>query len=192
MADQSIYLGVNYNNLRKALFLIFFGVRNGECNDFTSPKYKYIIPMQGNFENPLNTGDKDTYIMYWIERDESLTQDDYVKIEGEGYNRQKCVADILLRFVGANAEDWAKSLRHLTKRSNITEIWTSVCNAEKLFYTSPIIPRRLDYSGKNDNIGFDIRFKLYYDEVIATGWQSLKGIDIKVAGNLSVDNKTEV
>ena len=101
MGNQSRYLGVNFNNLRKALYLMFFGVdlvkdKNGKdkalSQDFNSPKYRYIIPMQGNFENPLELREKDTYIMYWIERDESLTQDDYVEEDDTGYSRQKCVA----------------------------------------------------------------------------------------------------
>ena len=89
------YLGVNFNNLRKAIYLLYFGVDNGACEDFNSPKYKYIIPMQGNFENPVNDVDaNDTYIMYWIDEDTSITQDDYVVDEetNVGYNRQKCVA----------------------------------------------------------------------------------------------------
>ena len=67
MGNQSRYLGVNFNNLRKALYLMFFGVdlvkdKNGKVKalsqDFNSPKYRYIIPMQGNFENPLELQEK--------------------------------------------------------------------------------------------------------------------------------------
>lgn len=189
---MSAYLGVNFNNLRKALYLLFFGVDNGACNNFDSPKYKYIIPMQGDFENPPQIGDKDTYVMYWIEHDESLTQDDFIEDDETGYNRQKCVAAILLRFIGKDAETWAKSLRHLAKRDNVTIIWSSVCNAEKLEYTSPIRPKRVYYSGKNSEIAFDIRFKLYYDEIISTGWKPLEGVNITVKGEVTVeDNKTE-
>ena len=106
MADETRYLGVNFNTLRKALYLLYFGVDGGNCNNFDSPKYKYIIPMQGNFENPLELNDKDTYIMYWIERDESLTQDDYIEDIDNPVNRQKCVASVLVRFIGKDAETW--------------------------------------------------------------------------------------
>lgn len=187
MADETRYLGVNFNTLRKALYLLYFGVDGGNCNNFDSPKYKYIIPMQGNFENPLELNDKDTYIMYWIERDESLTQDDYIEDIDNPVNRQKCVASVLVRFIGKDAETWVKALRHLVKRSGVTEIWSSVCNAEKLEYTSPIIPRKIVYSGFNSQTGFDIRFKLYYDEVISTGWQPLKGVDMKIKGEIIVE-----
>lgn len=198
MENKARYLGVNFNNLRKALYLLFFGVdlvkdKDGKeialSQDFSSPKYKYIIPMQGNFENPLELNEKDTYIMFWIERDEELTQDDYTMENGIPVNRQKCVASILLRFIGKEAETWVKSLRHLGKRKGVGEIWSGVCNAENLLYTSPVVPRKVNYSGLNSQIAFDVRFKLYYDESISTGWQPLTGIDFDFVGSITVEDK---
>lgn len=187
------YIGVNFDNIRKALYLLFFGVDGGACNSFDSPKYKYIIPLQGNFDNPLSKEDaKDTFILFWIEKDESLTQDDYTVDEnGDSWNRQKCVATIFVRFVGKNAEDWSKSFRHLAKRSGVTEIWSGVCNAEKLEYTSPVRPQRIDYFGKNSQIVFDVRFKLYYDECISTGWKPLTGVDFSIKEEITVEDKNK-
>lgn len=189
MADG--YSGVNFNNLRKALYLFFFGTDNGACNTFDSPKYKYIIPMQGSFDNPLLEEEnpaKDTFLLFWIEQDRSLTQDDYVYADDgyAGFSRQKCVADVLLRFVGRDAETWVKSFRHLTKRSGITKIWSGVCNAQKLEYTSPVIPRRVDYFGRTSQIAFDVRFRLYYDECINVGWQPLTGVDFTISGEIKL------
>ena len=63
MENRTGYFGVNFNNLRKALYLLYFGVDEVKdskgkvikalSQDFSSPKYRYIIPMQGNFDNPL-------------------------------------------------------------------------------------------------------------------------------------------
>jgi hypothetical protein len=167
----------------------------GQCNDFNSPKYRYIIPMQGNFENPLQEGEdlaKDTFIQYWISEDRSLTQDDYTEDEnGFAVDRQKCVATILLRFIGKEADTWVRTFRHLTKRDGVSEIWYGVCGAEKLEYTMPILPRKINYFGKNSQIAFDVRFKLYYDECIRTGWLPLEGINIKVEGHLCVNDNKE-
>lgn len=186
----SRHYGVSFANLRKALHLLFFGARNGDCNDFLTEKYKYIIPMSGAFDNPLLSAEdpaKDTFILFWIERDSSLTQDDYyVDDENVGWDRQRCVADILVRFTGKEAEDWARSLRHLTKRKKVAAIWSGTCNAEKLEYTSPLIPRKVDYFGRDSQIAFDIRFRLYYDEYIATGWEPLEGVSFKFSGELKV------
>ena len=198
MEKADIYLGVSFNNLRKALYMVFFGVDEVEengvkrslANDFSSPKYRYIIPMQGNFDNPLEgLNAKDTFCMFWIEKDESLTMDDYTKDNvGNPVNRNKCVASILLRFVGNESEAWAKSFRHMIKRQGLGEIWAGVCNAEKLAYTAPIIPHRINYFGKNSQIAFDLRFKLYYDESISTGWQPLTGIDFGFVGSITVED----
>lgn len=198
MANSSRYSGVNFNNLRKALYLMYFGVdlvKDNKGNvikalsqDFDSPKYKYIIPMQGNFENPLELKGNDTFILYWIERDESLTQDDYTEEQGIPVNRQKCVATILVRFIGKDAEDWAKAMRHLTKRSNVGQIWSGVCNAERLEYTAPIVPRKIYYSGLNSQIGFDVRFRLYYDEAISVGWVPLAGVNFEFEGEIKVQS----
>lgn len=198
MANTVRFTGVNFDNLRKSLYLMFFGVglvKDSKGNiikclsdDFDSPKYKYIIPMQGNFENPLQLNNKDTYIMYWIEKDESLTQDDYTTDdEGEAVNRQKCIAHVLVRFVGNDGETWVKTFRHLAKRKDVTKIWSGVCNAEKLYWTSPIIPRKINYTGKNSQVVFDVRFKLYYDECISTGWKPLEGVNFNIQGNLTVE-----
>lgn len=202
MENRARFTGVSFNNLRKALYLMFFGVdpiydKNGKIVDaysqhFDSPKYKYIIPMQGNFENPLELNDKDTFIQYWISEDRSLTQDDYTEDnEGEAVNRQKCVATVLIRFIGKEAEDWVRTFRHLTKRNSVCAIWAGVCNAEKLEYTMPIVPRKINYFGKNSQIAFDVRFKLYYDECIRTGWEELKGVNFKVTGKIYVDDSKE-
>ncbi|MBO5483030.1 MAG: hypothetical protein J5978_09600 [Spirochaetaceae bacterium] len=199
MANTIGYTGVNFNNLRKALYLLFFGAgakkdNKGnligyESDDFSSAKYKYIIPMQGNFENPLQEQilNKNTFMMYWIEKDESLTQDDYTFTdEGEAVNRQKCVASVLLRFVGKDAETLAKVFRHLCKRKDVTKIWYGVCNAEKLVYTMPIVPRKINYTGENSQVVFDVRFKLYYDECIATSWKPLEGVNFNISGNIKL------
>lgn len=208
MENRARFSGVNFNTLRKALYLMFFGIdplkddkgnvikdKNGniigQCNNFNSPKYRYIVPMQGNFENPLQ-GDyaKDTFIQYWISEDRSLTQDDYTEdSQGFAVDRQKCVATILLRFIGKEADTWVRTFRHLTKREGIGEIWYGVCGAEKLEYTMPILPRKINYFGKNSQVAFDVRFKLYYDECIRTGWLPLEGINFKITEHITVDDK---
>ena len=203
MEDRIRFSGVNFNNLRKALYLMFFGVDpiyndkkeiiGAYSQDFNSPKYKYIVPMQGNFENPLFNEDelnKDTFIQYWISEDRSLTQDDYTEDEeGKAVNRQKCVATVLVRFIGKEADTWSRTFRHLTKRNDVFKIFEGVCGARKLEYTMPIIPRKINYFGKNSQIAFDVRFKLYYDECIRTNWLPLEGINFKVEGKVYVDDK---
>lgn len=178
-------IGVNFDSVRKALFQIFFGIDGSE--DADNEKYKYIIPLQGNFENPIEADSNDTYIQYWIEEDSSLVQDDYTFSEDglTGYSRQKCVADILVRTVGKEAEGYAKLLRHLCKKEETPEIWYNCCNAEKLIFTAPLQPNKITWAGRNNSIAIDIRFKLYYDELIPTTWEKLERIDFTVHGELT-------
>jgi hypothetical protein len=203
MENRAGFTGVNFDNLRKALYLMFFGIDpiydknkniiGSKSDDFNSPKYKYIVPMQGNFDNPLFREEelnKDTFIEYWISEDKSLTQDSYsTDKEGEAVNKQQCVATVLLRFIGREADTWVRTFRHLAKRNDVWSIFEGVCNAKKLEYTMPIIPRKINYFGKNSQIAFDVRFKLHYDECIRTGWQPLKGINFKIEGKIYVDDK---
>src|SRR5690554_637620 len=97
---MSVYLGVNFNNVRKALWLIYYGESISE-----EDAYKYILPMKQNFFNPVEELGDDTYIQYFIDRDERITQDQY------GYNTNFLykMADVSLRFIGKQAEDWAKA-----------------------------------------------------------------------------------
>jgi hypothetical protein len=203
MENRAGFTGVNFDNLRKALYLMFFGIDpiydknkniiGSKSDDFNSPKYKYIVPMQGNFDNPLFREEelnKDTFIEYWISEDKSLTQDSYsTDKEGEAVNKQQCIATVLLRFIGREADTWVRTFRHLAKRNDVWSIFEGVCNAKKLEYTMPIIPRKINYFGKNSQIAFDVRFKLHYDECIRTGWQPLEGINFKIEGKIYVDDK---
>ena len=187
---ENIYSGVNFNNLRKSIYLILFGVNNGECNNFNTEKYKYILPMQNQFDNPLGDYSKDTYCLYWIEDDESLTQDDYEEDIEEGWvNSNKCVASVFLRFIGVCAEDWAKQFRHLTKRTSVAKIFAGVCNAERLEAVSPIRPYRVNFSGDNNQIAFDLRIKLYYKENIKLNWSQLEGLDFKTLGTIKKESE---
>lgn len=200
MADKAGYTGLSFNNLRKALYLIYFGIDNGACNDFSSPKYQYIIPMQGNFRNPLDNdaavpvpgpGPKpdprrDTFIMYWIEHDEPITFDSFSQEGDESWNRQLCQATVLLRFVGRDAENWSKVFRHMTCREDAFEIWRGVCAAEKQPQTYPTVPRRIAFAGLDGEAAFDVRFRLKYWETIDTGWEPLEGVKFLVRDNLQI------
>ena len=56
----------------------------------------------------------------------------------------------------------------------------------------PITPRRINFFGKNSQIAFDVRFKLYYDECIRTGWLPLEGINMKVEGEVYTEDTKDV
>ena len=161
--------GVTFNNIRQALAYIFYG------KDFDPEKRdKYIVPMQSSFFNPIKGDSNDTYIQFFIESDRRLTQDSY----GYKDDRVRKVATVLLRFIGKDAEQWAKSMHHLTKRSDIGEIWFCVCGAAILEDVGEIRPNLIDFFGKNGQIAFDMRIRLNYWERIELPWKQLQNVSI--------------
>jgi hypothetical protein len=164
-----MYFGLTFDNLRKALYYLYFGKDYPEFD-----AYKYIIPMQQNFFNPIETMGDDTYIQFFITQDTRLTQDQY----GELTNYVQKLGVCNLRFVGRQAELWAKAFHHLTKRSDTYSIFIGTCQAEMLEAVGDILPTNVTFNGKNVNIAFDIEFKLWYKESIDLSWLPLLRVEL--------------
>lgn len=163
------YKGVTFNNLRQSLYYIYYGLSYDPVEAF-----KYIIPMQNNFFNPIEIDSFNTYIQYFIEEDEPLTQD----TAGYNTNYTHKVAHCMLRFVGKDAEEWAKMFHHLTKQAEVAKIFAQVCQAQRLEYVSSILPVNIDFSGKNSLIAFDVDFKLQYVESIDLSFEPLARVSL--------------
>jgi len=157
--DLRIY-GVNFDSVREALLTIFF-----KHKDITPEEIDlcrgYVLPMQNNFEQPIKPDSQDTWIQFWIDNDDRLSQD-YNK---DGINWTPKVARITVRFLGARAEAWAKSFHHMCGRQAPNSIWYYYCHASALEYISPIIPTNINYFGTgNTTIAFTLGFNLHYEE----------------------------
>jgi hypothetical protein len=166
------YKGVTFENVQYALASLYFFKLNMTDEEF-SAKLKYVVPMQHNFENPINAESNDTFIEYWIDDDDRLSQD---KIEGDQEIADK-TATISLRFLGAQAEQWAKAMHHLTWRKTVRDIFAFYCQAtmEGCFeYVGKIVPQNVDYFGTgNSTIAFDVTFSLRYNESITLSREAL-------------------
>lgn len=158
------YNGVTFNNLRKALYYLYYGP------DYDMDEaFKYILPLQQNFFNPIELDGFNTYIQFFIERDEPLTQDQY----GANTNYQYKLAHCSARFIGVHAEEWAKMFHHLTKQKEAEKIFHGTCQAHRLEYVGDIYPTNVDFFGKNSNIAFDLDFKLEYAESVDLNFEPL-------------------
>jgi hypothetical protein len=148
------------------------GMTVEECEDCL----KYILPMQHNINNPLNNdGSKDTFIEYWIASDERLTQD-FIDYNTDKTNK---LAVVDLRFLGVEAETWAKAFHHITKRENVARIFTTLCGATILEYIGAIRPVNIDYFGVgNSSIAFDMSIQLQYTESVKLGWKPLEYVSL--------------
>lgn len=164
-----MYTGVTFNNLRKALYYIYFGEDVGELE-----AYKYIIPRQQNFFIPIEPTGNDTFIQFFIDKDERLTQDTFRYKE----NAVRKVAHCSLRFVGKNAEVWAKAFHHLTKRSDVYAVFLGTCQAQLLEYVEEIYPTVVTFKGVNTHIAFDIMFRLDYSETMELDWLPLEKVSL--------------
>ena len=171
------YTGCCFSTLANALAYMYFGInwptRLEPDGSFTV--MKYIIPMKQDFENPITKTSKDTYIQYFISLDEALTQSQ------TGYNTElnfNKLATCKVRFIGAQAEQWAKAFHHRSDRDDIQNIFADCCNGELLEADSGIKPTVIFNFGKNAEIAFDITFKVRYIESIDLDWGELTGVDL--------------
>jgi hypothetical protein len=160
---------VTFETLRLALTAIYWWDPDAADISAWLVNTKYVVPMQHNWMNPIGAEENDTYIQFWIDSDDRLTQDYYGSDQTEETLK---VADISLRFMGVHGEQWAKAFHHLTKRQQVADILHDFCNAEALEYIGPIRPVNVDYFRTgNTTIGHDVSFSVRYTE-----WMDLSGL----------------
>jgi hypothetical protein len=167
------YSGVSFESVRDALCATYFG------NNVTEEEYneviKFVVPMQHNFENPIEPGSQDTWIQYFLDEDDRLTQDYNIRDRNETLK----VARITIRFLGRRAETWAKAFHHLTKRKGVPHYFAELCNGVMLEYVGPIIPMPVDYfKVGNAVIAHDLSFSIVYKEYMKFDWEPLELISI--------------
>jgi hypothetical protein len=160
MGPEIEYAGVNFASLRAAIAAIYF-MREGMLENEWREALRYVIPAQHNFQLPIEPGSQDTWIQFWIDEDDRLTQD----ANADDANGTQKIARVTLRFLGKRAEVWAKAFHHLTKRKSVPVYFAEYCNAEMLEYVSPIVPMNVDYfKTGNTTIAHDLGFSLRYME----------------------------
>lgn len=187
--DLRIY-GVNFDTVKEALVSLYFkydGIPLAELEECR----KYVIPMQHNFEQPIKPDGQDTWIQFWIDNDDRMTQDS----NKDGINWTQKVSHITVRFLGTRAEAWAKAFHHLCGRQTPNLIWWYYCCGEALEYVSPVIPVNVNYFGVgNTSLAFSVGFNLKYQEGLdfrpdAVETQRLKYISL-AEGNIEAIQST--
>jgi hypothetical protein len=161
--QKHIYRGLNFTTLRLALLAIFWWKPDMEGDEWATANARYVIPQQHNWESPIDAGSNDTYIQYWINQDDRIIED---QIAGKKETVLK-EADITVRFIGEQAEQWAKSMHHLAERETVAGIFLDFCNAELFEYVGPIVPMNIDYFKTkvgNAAIAFDVDMRIRYWE----------------------------
>ena len=176
------YTGATFATVQAALCATYF-LYNGMPQEEWVEALKYVVPMQHNFQNPIEPGSQDTWIQYWIDEDDRHTQD----YNSGDENKTLKTAHITVRFLGVHAEKWAKAFHHLTKRQSVATHFAYYCNGKMLEYISPILPINVDYFGSNTVVAHTLSFNLVYEETIKLDWEPLEFIsmgqgDIEIEG----------
>lgn len=161
--DKHVYKGLDFTTLRLALLAIFWWQPGMPEEAWAGKNARYVIPMQHNWELPIDAESNDTYIQYWIDRDDRITEDRNAGNEETVLKE----ADFTVRFIGEQAEQWAKAMHHLAERPAVADIFSDFCNAELFQYIGPIVPMNVDYFKTkvgNAAIAFDITMRVRYWE----------------------------
>ena len=110
---------LNNENLRDLLSKALFG-KNWES------KKKFVIPRKGNFINPTQLDNTNTYAVYYIAKKEkrlvNTTDTNYYEENAKTTHYATVKADIKIQFIGEKAEDWATSLLFWDERSDIQKL----------------------------------------------------------------------
>lgn len=193
--SSTVYKGVTFTTVRAVLFNMYL-YRPGMSDEDAEALYnKYVLPMQHNFENPLE-GDqaKDTFIEYWIQEDDRITNDANNGMEAGGKNEALKLATIDVRFLGVRAEVWAKAFHHISRRPRVGFLFDEYCQGQALEYIGAIRPIIVDYFGVgNSAIAFDLTIRVQYRESIDLAWLPLEYIsfsqgDMKIEGGLEQED----
>jgi len=203
--DKLVTEGATFHNIAAALAWIYFGY-DGMTQEEWKSALDHVVPMQHNKENPITalsrdgTVARDTFIEYWIDDDDRITQDSKgwttvkaSETEADFYQTSECekLARVTLRFLGAKAEAWAKLFHHITKRDEVARTFAEYCNASNLEYVGSIRPVNVDYFGaQNTAVAFDMIVMLQYTEVIKLQGERLGLISI-AAGDMAIGGGNE-
>jgi hypothetical protein len=174
MGPEIVYEGVNFANLRAAIAATYFMYEDMPENEWREA-LRYVVPMQHNFQLPIEPGSQDTWIQFWLDEDDRLTQD----ANADDANGTQKVARVTLRFLGRRAEVWAKAFHHLAKRKSVPGFFAEYCNAEMLEYISPIVPVNVDYfKTGNTTVAHDLGFNLRYMEYMKFNNEPLEYVSV--------------
>lgn len=197
------YSGVTFARLRTFLFYMYF-YYDGMGKEEADACMNLIVPMLNSIENRLNpqydtNGEQkvtdDTYIQYWIARDTSMTMDTNDRGDGSGQNSVAVkLALVDIRFIGKQAEIWAKAFHHIRQRERVAAYMYEICGGKILEDIGDIIPVNIDYFGVgNSTIAFDLSIKIQYSESIKLDWKPLELIviapgDVEVGGQIDEED----
>lgn len=88
---------------------------------------KYVIPRKGNFVNPQQISDTNTYAIYYIEKKQKRLMNssdvEYNDENAKSTHYAIIKSTVRIQFIGKHAEEWASSLLFWDERTDIQELF---------------------------------------------------------------------
>lgn len=88
---------------------------------------QYVIPRKGNFVNPQQITDTNTYAIYYIEKKSkkitNLTDTQYKEKNVDTTHYATIKSTVRIQFIGKHAEEWADSLLFWDERKDVQELF---------------------------------------------------------------------
>lgn len=88
---------------------------------------QFVIPRKGNFVNPQQISDTNTYAIYYIEKKQKRlvnSSDTEYKTENATTTHYAIIkSTVRIQFIGKHAEEWASSLLFWDERSDVQELF---------------------------------------------------------------------
>jgi hypothetical protein len=88
---------------------------------------QFVIPRKGNFVNPQQISDTNTYAIYYIEKKQKRlvnNSDTEYKIENATTTHYAIIkSTVRIQFIGKHAEEWASSLLFWDERSDVQKLF---------------------------------------------------------------------
>jgi hypothetical protein len=88
---------------------------------------QFVIPRKGNFINPQQISDTNTYAIYYIEKKQkrilNSSDTEYKKENAVSTHYATIKSTVRIQFIGKHAEEWADSLLFWDERSDVQALF---------------------------------------------------------------------
>lgn len=124
---------------------------------------QYVIPRKGNFVNPQQITDTNTYAIYYIEKKKKRL----VNNSDTDYNQENAVAThyatikstVRIQFIGKYAEEWADSLLFWDERKDVQDLFYDY-DSQLLLGEREIITVPFQQDGYNGEMSYLASFSI--------------------------------
>lgn len=124
---------------------------------------QFVIPRKGNFVNPQQITQTDTYAIYYIEKKSKKlvnSSDTEYKVENGVITHYATIkSTVRIQFIGKHAEEWASSLLFWDERKDVQELFLEY-DSQLLLGERDIITVPFQQDGFNGEMSYVASFSV--------------------------------